>query len=322
MIAGGHSFQGAAPCNCEVCLTVVRLGKTLLLPYLTGENCRVLLEKVRRVLNEAQDIADRDLQAFVVRTPDPAAAPPAGGTKPAPKTPGGGEGRQDRKDREDKERSRRRSPERSRGSKEKPQEERRERSRKRTRKSPTSGTVESPRTRKEERKERSPSPRPRKERKAHRREEDAKGVCELPAEERRKAKAAVEKQPVKEESSSEEGEESSEKEEDPPTEVREASAPGGGARLVPKPPSTPPPASILPGAHYVPWPSQESNNRPPLERWKGPIPAFRPRGQPLHRDRRTGGLKEKPKGKKKKRRQAEIREAGGLENWHATKGGR
>ena len=332
MSVRGHSFLGAGPpCSCEVCLTVVRLGRTLLLPYLEPENVTVLLNKVRCVLNEAQDLADRDLQAFVATNPDSEAAPPATGSQRAPKTPGGGGGSKDsRKKPEEEKRKDKASPERSRGSREKPKPEEKKRTREKKHRTSSEETRKKPKHRPERERSRSPSIRPRKEKKIHRRQEDAEVEAEAPAEERRRLKSEVVQTPVKKEEETEEEGESSEEEEDPPVEDSKKNTPGEGVQLVPKPPSTPPPGAFPetgphrpgpPGATYVPFPQHE-NSRPPLQRWKGPIPAYRPRAEPRHRDPRTGDLKEKPKGKKKKKRQREIRQAGGLANWHASKGSR
>ena len=129
--------------------------------------------------------------------------------------------------------------------------------------------------------------------------------------------------PVKKEEESE-GEESSSGDSDPPVEEPPKGPDSSRSeKRKPAPPDHPPPGHLkagLPGAKYIPWPEHRPNDRPPLPRWQGVIPAGRNRpAEPPVPAPRTERKRRKEKGVKKKRRQKEIKDAGGIANWHATK---
>ena len=256
------------------------------------------MEKLRLLVGEAQDLAEIDLIKENSRV-----APPALERKEeAPETPIEGGGRKHKDRREEKKGS----------------EHQREGKEDRKRKAEKGEKSSSSRPLPEE-SQGSRGPSPRKERKRSRKEEDQDLVEEKPAEERRKEKAAPASIPVKKEPLSEEEESSEEEEEEEDDEVTGPKTPDGeppkDRARVPQPPQAP-----LPGAKTIAWP--KPRDRPPLQRWQGPIPAARRGYHSAAPVRNSGRRKERRKGKKKRERCESIRRAGGLAAWHASKAGR
>ena len=301
-----HSFSTLGEgrlCSCVVCLSLIRLGRTLTSSDVSSRFKQIWTEKLQLLAIEAQDASVLDFTGSSPPQGDPAA--PGTGI-----TPGKG-AKEDRKARKGEHHSKEERKDRSPRKKEK---KRRETEREEEPAASHRGySPVSDKPKKEKHRKRSKDSRSRS--RGRDRKRVSRGAEEPRPEEKREETPDREereretpKEPavaVKEELDSEEEEEEESEEEEQEENFR---APTPLAALGPRPPPGPPGACHIPRPPAIPaW------DRPPLQRWQAPFP--------VASDRPRSPKRRREKGAKKKRRQRDIKRAGGLAAWHASKKG-